>query len=208
MKKKTTPVQDTLFPGEETAPDTGINKLKLVDLKQPAKPGRKMQGWVQSDTVAHEQIWRLNMKNHVAVSVLYYMVARMGREATGFVASGPTLAAALGVSVRTIQTAVQLLKQFKFVQILKSGNTNVYVINSKVAWRGERDQRVAIFNPMMVLNQKEQEGRTEEELNQEADELLPVPDMSFFAPLMKVIDMPEGEEPRFVEGNEDGDAKE
>lgn len=157
-----------------------VSETHAVDIVRPGeKPGRgrPMQGFTQVDTLAHESIWKLNMKNPTAVSVLHYMMARMSRKATAYIASAATLASEMGVSPRTIQTAVQLLRQYNFVQILKSGNTNVYVINSHVGWRGERGSRKAIFHSITHLSESEQESSVEE-LEAENAKLLPAPDLS------------------------------
>jgi DNA-binding transcriptional regulator YhcF (GntR family) len=176
--------------------DESGKELRVVEPASPAK-GRPFQGWAQSDLASHDQMWRLNLKNHVAVSVLHYMIARMARDSSGFVASAATLSAELGVSPRTIQTAVQVLKQYNFVQILKSGNTNVYVINSQVAWRGMRGMRNATFNATITVNEKEQEN-TVEELEEENSKLLSVPDMSAFfsGEVLDVVTNQEGSTPK------------
>ena len=48
------------------------------------------------------------------------------------------MAAAMGIADRTAKTAVAALADARFIQILKSGKSNVYIINSQVAWQGER----------------------------------------------------------------------
>ena len=96
----------------------------------------------QADSVAYDQMWRVNLKNPMAMTVLLYMTSKMRRETNVYVASGTTLAREIGVSSRTIQTAIRVLKQLNFVQVLKAGNTNAYVINTPVvAWHGERGLR-------------------------------------------------------------------
>jgi hypothetical protein len=62
------------------------------------------------------------------------------------------------------------------VQILKSGNTNVYIVNSKVAWQTARGMRYASFNAQLIIDEKEQIKKLEE-IIQDAEELLEVPIM-------------------------------
>jgi hypothetical protein len=82
----------------------------------------------------------------------------------------------MGISARTAQAAVAVLQQNKFVQILKSGNANVYVINSKVAWQGHRGMRYASFNAQLIVDEQEQVKKLED-LVHDAEELLEVPVM-------------------------------
>jgi DNA-binding transcriptional regulator YhcF (GntR family) len=171
----TDPVQEPLFPPQEDPSRPNKDISVVVPGKSP--PGRPLQGWVQADLVAHDQMWKLGLKNATALPLLHYMISHMKRGTTGIVASSSVLAEELGVSPRTIQQAIQVLKQFNFVQILKTGNTNVYVINSQVAWRGNRGARHATFNATLRVSEKEQEA-TVEELERENANLLPVPDMS------------------------------
>lgn len=169
--------QEPLFPDEE--PDDPNRPAKDISVVVPGKstPGRPLQGWVQADVAAHDQMWKLGLKNATALPLLHYMISHMKRGSTGFAASAATLADEIGVSQRTIQAAIQVLKQYNFVQVLKSGNTNIYVINSQVAWRGNRGARHATFNATIRVSEKEQDSSVED-LQAEADKLLPVPDMS------------------------------
>ena len=62
----------------------------------------------------------------------------------------------------------------RFIQILKSGKSNVYIINSQVAWQGERGARFAAFNSEIVLAEQEQIVPVDK-LIEDAKELVTVP---------------------------------
>lgn len=152
-------------------------------------PGNKLQGWVQSDKMAHNFMWKIGMKNSTALPLLHYMVSHINRGSGGVVISAQTIANDLGVTPRTVQSAVALLRQWNFIQVLKSGNTNVYVLNSQVAWQGKRGARFAVFNAAIKVHEEEQE-QSVEELQAEAEKLVPVPEMSFLGELdIDVVDM-------------------
>lgn len=198
MKKEQSTTAQPLLPGVELPPEVAAEVVKLGDKK---KAGRPLQGWTQTDVIAHDQMWRLGVKSPMALPLLHYMISHMVRKTTIFVASAKTLATELGCSDRTIQQAVKVLKNYNFLQVLKSGNTNVYVINSQVAWRGARGLRHATFDATIHVSEVEQEASVEQ-LEEEADRLIPVPDMSMFH--NGTIDG----ESRFVgedEGDGDGD---
>lgn len=165
-----------LLPGVELPPEVAAEVVKLGEKK---KAGRPLQGWTQTDVIAHDQMWRLGIKSPMALPLLHYMISHMVRKTTVFVASAKTLANELGCSDRTIQQAVKVLKNYNFLQVLKSGNANVYVINSQVAWRGTRGLRHATFDATIRVSETEQETSVEQ-LEQEAAQLIPVPDMSVF----------------------------
>lgn len=192
MKKKPAENGHPSLPGLELPEELANQNLSVVHVGE-AKRGQPNQGWAQTDLKAHDQMWRLGLASPTALPLLHYMIAQMRRTATVYVASAATLAGELGVSERTIQSAVKALKQFDFVQILKSGNTNVYVVNSEVAWRGQRGMRTALVPAMIHLTEREQDSPIET-LQEEAKRLIPVPDMSMFH--NATIDAEVNEEPK------------
>lgn len=192
------PTDDSADEAEGLATEAGGNMpprppgdLNVTVLGDTPGRGNQKQGWLQSDKAAHDMMWKLGMKNATALPLLHYMVAHIKRGSGGVVVSAQTLAKELGVTGRTIQNAVALLKKCNFIQVLKSGNTNVYVINSQVAWQGKRGARYATFNATIRLHEDEQEA-TVEQLVAENAQLIPVPEMSFFGDLNPdVIEMDE-----------------
>ena len=84
----------------------------------------------------------------------------------------------MGLAPRTVQNTITVLRDCTFVQVLKSGNVNVYIINSRVAWQGERGMRYASFNAQILVDESEQ-AKPVDELIEEANELMQVPVMTF-----------------------------
>lgn len=113
----------------------------------------------------------------MAVTVLHFMISKLTRGASGVVISAGAMARQMGISERSAKSAVAILRETKFVQVLKSGNTNAYIVNSRVAWQGIRGQRHASFNAQIVVDENEQE-KTVEQLIEEGAELLDVPVIS------------------------------
>jgi hypothetical protein len=140
--------------------------------------GNRSQGWVQTEKKAHQAMWKLGVKHPMALSVLHFMVSRLNRGTNGVVISANALSQQMGISTRTVQTTIAVLRDCKFVQVLKTGNTNIYIINSQIAWQGERGQRFSSFNAEILIHENEQE-KPVDELIAEADEMLPVPVMEF-----------------------------
>jgi DNA-binding transcriptional regulator YhcF (GntR family) len=186
-------IQEPLLPDEDAPPGTDSSRpakdLNVTVLGENQGAGNHRQGWLQSDKAAHDFMWKVGMRNATALPLLHYMVAHIRRGSGGVVVSATTLSKELGVTVRTIQNAVAILKKCNFIQVLKSGNTNVYVINSQIAWQGKRGARHATFNATIKVHEDEQEASVDQLIKENA-ELIPVPEMSFFGDLnADVIEM-------------------
>lgn len=149
---------------------------EVADL--PDARGNRGQGWVQTDKMAHQAMWQLGIKHPMALAVLHFMVSRLNRGTNGVVISAASLARQMGIAPRTVQSTITVLRDCKFVQVLKTGNTNVYIINAHVAWQGERGSRFAAFNAEIIVDEREQE-KSVEELIEQSDKMLPVPVMEF-----------------------------
>ena len=115
-------------------------------------------------------------ENPTALSVLHFLTSRLHRGTNGVVMSYAAMAAAMGIADRTAKTAVAALANARFIQILKSGKSNVYIINSQVAWQGARGARFAAFNAEIVLAEAEQMEPVDK-LIEDARELMTVPQL-------------------------------
>lgn len=157
-----------------------VSKAKNITLPADTEEtrGNKSQGWLQTEKSAHQAMWKLGIKHPMALAVLHFMVSKLSKGTNGVVISAAALARQMGLAPRTVQNTITVLRDCKFVQVLKSGNCNVYIINSRVAWQGERGMRFSVFNTAMVIDEQEQ-TQTVEELEAEADEQMHVPVMTF-----------------------------
>lgn len=95
--------------------------------------------------------------NPTAMKLFWWLISHMDRR-NALVVSQKTLAEVLECTDRTIRTAITDLKSKKVLTILKSGSSNVYVINSNIAWKGEAtDKKYAQFEATVYLSSSEQE---------------------------------------------------
>ncbi len=143
----------------------------------PTPGNQGPQGWLQSDKNSHDAMWKLGIKSPSALAVLHFMISKLARGASGVIISAPAMARQMGISERSAKAAVALLRDMKFVQILKSGNTNAYIINSRVAWQGKRGFRYASFNAEILIDENEQIVSVDD-LLKESQELIDVPLMA------------------------------
>jgi hypothetical protein len=112
-------------------------------------------GWLMMDKKPIQAMKRLAVAHPIAMGALMHMVENMSRS-NAFMASQQSIAKALGVTSRAIKTAVAELETQKFVQIIKIGTANAYIVNTKVAWQGNRGARFAHFHADIVAYEVEQ----------------------------------------------------
>ncbi|MCH5204512.1 MAG: replication/maintenance protein RepL [Oscillospiraceae bacterium] len=65
---------------------------------------------------------------------------------------------ALGLSQATVYRAVKVLQEKKFIDIKKSGTSNVYMLNKELVWKSwGTNYRYAEFGAKIILSESEQE---------------------------------------------------
>ena len=72
--------------------------------------------------------------------------------------SSVTLAKILSKSLRTITRAIRYLTENNYVQIIKTGTSNTYIINERISFSGSVGQRKAVFSATVVAHEAEQEA--------------------------------------------------
>ncbi len=88
------------------------------------------RGRPQLDQAMSQAMWKLGVKHPIALSVLHFMVSKLSYGTNGLMISAAALARQMGIAPRTVQNTVKVLKDCNFIQVMKSGNVNVYIINS------------------------------------------------------------------------------
>lgn len=114
-------------------------------------------GWLQFEKKALKELQDLAIKSPASMGTLMYMVNRMSRS-NALVVSQQAIAAELGISRQTVNGAIRFLVEHNFVQVIKAGGNSVYVVNSRVAWQGERGARYAAFGADVIALETEQTG--------------------------------------------------
>jgi len=119
--------------------------------------------WVQVDRRALEQWASLSSRNPRASALMHVIVARMSHQ-NALVCSQKLLAKLMGVSTDTVQRALKVLVEEKWVQVVKlngPGNVCAYVVNSAVAWGEKRDQmRLSVFHATVLADEDDQDQGT------------------------------------------------
>ena len=139
-------------------------------------------GWLQFEKKAMKELQDLSMRSPPAMGTLMFMVTRMSRS-NALVVSQQAIATELKCSRVTVNGAIRFLVDHNFIQVIKAGGSSVYVVNSRVAWQGERGARYAAFGADVIAIESEQTA--------------PIDDLP---PLKSVPKLHEGE--RLLVGNE------
>lgn len=113
-------------------------------------------GWLQLEKKAAKELQSLAIRSPAAMGTLMYMVNHMSRS-NALVVSQKAMAKELGISLKSVGNSVKLLALHHFIETIKVGNTSVYVVNSRVAWQGERGARYAAFGADVIALESEQD---------------------------------------------------
>jgi hypothetical protein len=114
-------------------------------------------GWLQLEKKAAKELQNLAIRSPAAMGTLMYMVNHMSRS-NALVVSQKAMAKELGISLKSVGNSVKLLSTHHFIETIKVGNTSVYVVNSRVAWQGDRGARYAAFGADVIAIEAEQDG--------------------------------------------------
>lgn len=130
----------------------------MVNAVVPAPSDRPATyGWLQLEKRAARELESLAIKSPAAMGTLVYMLNRMSRS-NALVVSQGAIAKELGISLKSVGNSIKLLTTHNFIQAVIVGNTRVYIVNSRVAWQGDRGARYAAFGADVIALESEQEG--------------------------------------------------
>lgn len=112
--------------------------------------------WIQVNKDAYKAEDWLMAKSPIAYRIFKFLINNMdGYNAV--VCSYQVLQEYFDVSKPTVTRAVKLLKEKKYVDIHKSGTSNVYTVNKQIAWNSwGTNYKYAKFGANIVLSESEQ----------------------------------------------------
>jgi len=118
----------------------------------------KVAGGYYMMSRAAEKNMRSLQKSNPAAALVFSVIRENMQIGTNAVAiSNGALCKIIGRSRATISRAVKYLSDNCYVQIIKTGNTNTYVVNERIAFAGSVGQRKAVFSAIVVAHESEQE---------------------------------------------------
>ncbi|XWW46653.1 replication/maintenance protein RepL [Fibrella sp. USSR17] len=102
-------------------------------------------------------IIQMTGENPTAVKVFVWLLQHMDKR-NALVVSQEALAEAMGLHRTTIFRCTSYLKEKKAVDIVKSGNTNIYAVNAQIAWKADASgKKYALFDAAVYIADSEQD---------------------------------------------------
>ncbi len=96
-------------------------------------------------------------ENSTAANVFLFLVEHMDKR-NAIIISQQAIAEGLGLTRKTIHTAVKYLREKKALEIFKSGTSNIYAINSQIVWKTNANgKKYALFDARVYITKSEQE---------------------------------------------------
>lgn len=117
--------------------------------------------FLQLDKRNIKEVRSLINRSPKAAEVLMLLAEFMNKQ-NAIVMSMQTLMTMTRWSRPTVSAAVKLLKDEHWLQVLKIGTANAYIINNAVFWQSSRDQKLTCFSAQIVASSAEQEDSVED----------------------------------------------
>lgn len=103
-------------------------------------------------------IRKLTSENKVAAELFFFLVETMNEFSNSLIISQEALCEVLNTSRTTLYRATKILIDGKYIQILKSGTSNIYCVNADIVWTKRHDELyTARFQTAVYLTSSEQE---------------------------------------------------
>lgn len=105
--------------------------------------------------------WQELQKTNPSASIVMNEILRNIGQHNAVCASQKTLAELTGYSVRTVQRAVKILRENRWIQVVQlngKGDVLCYIVNDRVAWFGKRKNlKFTKFSATVLASSKDQE---------------------------------------------------
>lgn len=123
---------------------------------------KKNNNFVQFSRSNMGAVRNMAIENPVATSIFIFLSEYMNRR-NAVVCPSKVLQEITGKSRPTVARAISYLKEKGYLSILKSGSTNVYVLNPHVVWASSRtDKSFCEFQGTILISKSENEKLIDE----------------------------------------------
>jgi len=117
----------------------------------------KNKDFIQLSEIYMSTFIKLNAENSRGFNFFMFLLQKMDRR-NAILISRETLAALFNVKPLTISRWTRWCKDKKLIDIIKSGTSNVYCVNSNLAWKAGADKKhYAKFTTEVIVSKEEQE---------------------------------------------------
>ncbi|EJX9346700.1 helix-turn-helix domain-containing protein [Proteus mirabilis] len=122
-----------------------------------ATKNRVHGGYYMMSRAAEKNLRALQIANPSAALVFSVIRENMQIGTNAVAVSNTALCKIIGKSRATVTRAIKHLADHNYVDIVKIGTTNTYVVNEQVAFAGSAGQRKAVFSATVMAHECEQE---------------------------------------------------
>jgi Fe2+ or Zn2+ uptake regulation protein len=122
--------------------------------RQKNSPYRR---WIQMNKDAYKAEDWLMSKSPIAYRIFKFLINNMDSY-NAVMCSHTVLQEQFGISKPTVTRAIKLLKDKQYIDVYKSGTSNIYAINKEIAWNSWGNNFVhGKFGANIVVSESEQE---------------------------------------------------
>ena len=127
------------------------------------------RSFVQRNTDAKTQkrMTDLMIKNGSAAAIFELLMGEMDGH-NAIIASHKVISKRLGISMPTVNRAIQYLKEKEFIKVFKTGNSNLYAVDDTICWKSYgnniKDSLYAKIDAYVMLDLAEQDLDTQREV--------------------------------------------
>lgn len=102
-------------------------------------------------------ITNLIIDNPRATAVFMFLIKHMDKR-NAIIISQQAISEAMGISRKTVYSSIKYLIDKKALTIYKSGTSNIYAVNSQIAWKATANgKRYALFDARVYISKSEQD---------------------------------------------------
>lgn len=135
---------------------TVINNGTDLSAKERADAAKdKNHNFVQVNKQYWRAIGELSKRNPTAFQLLWFLAEKVNKQ-NAVIIGMDTLSKFVGKTRQSCSTAIKLLKEEKWVQVVKVGQANAYVINAAVFWQSTAQGKMAVFHAAVIADRDEQ----------------------------------------------------
>jgi hypothetical protein len=144
-----------MFDSEDLRSENERLRRELAEVQR----AYKNRGFVQVSKKHIDALNALAAHSASAHKTLWTLCKLMDKQ-NAVMLSAQALAKLCGYSLATVKRSVALLREKRWIDVAKAGNTNVYRVNSAIFWQARADGKWASFTAQVVLDWEEQDEQT------------------------------------------------
>lgn len=134
-----------------------IEDLEEKTLEEYSRKNHVPGGYYMMTRKAEKNLRSLQKNNSSASLVFSVIREHMQIGSNALSISNEALSKILNISKRSVIRATKYLKDYNYIQVIKIGNSNTYIVNEQIAFAGSPGQRKAIFSATVVAHEIDQE---------------------------------------------------